>query len=132
MDVIKGEFEKGDDSDPWVKWKQGGIIGGAALAGGVVLTVIGGVVAPTISQGFGAVLQHWEVCNLPLVQNVVKEEPEVKLEDNLLLDANNGGTAFLSKAMAEEEKKLLEARVKEEEILANEAGHLNEIQFFKV
>lgn len=66
------------------------------------------------------------------LQNVVKEEPEVKLEDNLLLDANNGGTAFLSKAMAEEEKKLLEARVKEEEILANEAGHLNEIQFFKV
>lgn len=68
MDVIKGEFEKGDDSDPWVKWKQGGIIGEAALAGGAVLTVIGVVVAPAISQGFGAVLQHWEVCNLPLVQ----------------------------------------------------------------
>lgn len=45
MDVIKGEFEKGDDSDPWVKWKQGGIIGGAALAGGVVLTVIGGKIS---------------------------------------------------------------------------------------
>ncbi|XP_010680797.2 ATP-dependent DNA helicase DDM1 [Beta vulgaris subsp. vulgaris] len=65
-------------------------------------------------------------------EDVVKEEPEVKLEDDLLLDAKNGDIALISKEMAEEEEKLLEARVKEEEKLANEAGDLNEIQFSKL
>ncbi|XP_021758368.1 transmembrane and coiled-coil domain-containing protein 4-like [Chenopodium quinoa] len=55
MDITKGEVEKRDDSDPWVKWKQGGMIGGAALAGGAVLAVSGGVVAPAIAQGLSTV-----------------------------------------------------------------------------
>lgn len=54
------------------------------------------------------------------------------MEDDLLLDAKNGDIALISKVMAEEEEKLLEARVKEEEKLANEAGDLNEIQFSKL
>lgn len=54
------------------------------------------------------------------------------MEDDLLLDAKNGDIALISKEMAEEEEKLLEARVKEEEKLANEAGDLNEIQFSKL
>ncbi|KAL8477780.1 hypothetical protein ACS0TY_029904 [Phlomoides rotata] len=38
----------------WAKWKRGGIIGGAALAGGTLMAVTGGLAAPAIAAGFGA------------------------------------------------------------------------------
>ncbi|KAL1569543.1 transmembrane and coiled-coil domain-containing protein 4-like isoform X4 [Salvia divinorum] len=38
----------------WAKWKRGGIIGGAALAGGTLLAVTGGLAAPAIAAGFSA------------------------------------------------------------------------------
>ena len=43
------------------------------------------------------------------------KEMGVKLEDDTLLDAKNGDTSLISRVMAEEKEKLLEARVKEEE-----------------
>lgn len=55
MDLIKGEVEKRDDADPLAKWKQGGIIGAAAVAGGAVMAVSGGVVAPAVAQGLSAI-----------------------------------------------------------------------------
>ncbi|KAK8940821.1 hypothetical protein KSP39_PZI009703 [Platanthera zijinensis] len=38
----------------WVKWKRGGIIGAAALTGGALLAITGGLAAPAIAAGFGA------------------------------------------------------------------------------
>ncbi|XP_042025195.1 transmembrane and coiled-coil domain-containing protein 4-like isoform X2 [Salvia splendens] len=38
----------------WAKWKRGGVIGGAALAGGTLLAVTGGLAAPAIAAGFSA------------------------------------------------------------------------------
>ncbi|KAF5190662.1 Transmembrane and coiled-coil domain-containing protein, partial [Thalictrum thalictroides] len=38
----------------WSKWKRGGIIGAAALTGGVLLALTGGLAAPAIAAGFGA------------------------------------------------------------------------------
>ncbi|XP_074275283.1 ATP-dependent DNA helicase DDM1-like [Silene latifolia] len=65
-----------------------------------------------------------------------KEEAEVKLEDNVLIDAKNGDSILISKKMAEEEEKLLEARVKEEEteveILPEAPVQLNDTQFSKL
>ncbi|KAK9743441.1 hypothetical protein RND81_03G239600 [Saponaria officinalis] len=55
MDLIKGDVEKRDNSDSLEKWKQGGMIGAAAVAGGALMAVTGGVVAPAVAQGLGAV-----------------------------------------------------------------------------
>ncbi|XP_020532325.1 transmembrane and coiled-coil domain-containing protein 4 isoform X2 [Amborella trichopoda] len=44
------EAEKGK----WSKWKRGGIIGAAALTGGTLLAVTGGLAAPAIAAGFSA------------------------------------------------------------------------------
>ncbi|KAK7250792.1 hypothetical protein RIF29_33469 [Crotalaria pallida] len=38
----------------WAKWKRGGIIGAAALTGGTLLAVTGGLAAPAIAAGLGA------------------------------------------------------------------------------
>ncbi|KAH9622510.1 hypothetical protein KSS87_005654, partial [Heliosperma pusillum] len=68
--------------------------------------------------------------------DVVKEEAEVKLEDTVLIDAKNGDSTLISKKIAEEEEKLQEARVKEEEteieILPEAPVHLNDTQFSKL
>ncbi|XP_042019878.1 transmembrane and coiled-coil domain-containing protein 4-like isoform X3 [Salvia splendens] len=56
MALLK-EKETEDVSHPkskWAKWKRGGIIGGAALAGGTLLAVTGGLAAPAIAAGFSA------------------------------------------------------------------------------
>ncbi|KAL9229450.1 hypothetical protein vseg_004914 [Gypsophila vaccaria] len=69
-------------------------------------------------------------------EDVVKEETEVKVEDDMLVDAKNGDSALISKEMAEEEEKLLEARVKEEqaklENIPKDAAYLNKDQFSKL
>ncbi|KAK9670004.1 hypothetical protein RND81_13G169900 [Saponaria officinalis] len=69
-------------------------------------------------------------------EDVVKEEVEVKSEDDVLVDAKNGDSSLISKEMAEEEEKLLETRVKEEqaelENLPMDAAHLNNVQFSKL
>lgn len=46
----KGSSSKGK----WAKWKRGGIIGAAALTGGALLAITGGLAAPAIAAGFGA------------------------------------------------------------------------------
>ncbi|XP_027360243.1 transmembrane and coiled-coil domain-containing protein 4-like [Abrus precatorius] len=38
----------------WAKWKRGGIIGAAALTGGTLMAVTGGLAAPAIAAGLGA------------------------------------------------------------------------------
>ncbi|KAG0457139.1 hypothetical protein HPP92_021984 [Vanilla planifolia] len=44
----------GSSKNKWAKWKRGGIIGVAALTGGALLAVTGGLAAPAIAAGFGA------------------------------------------------------------------------------
>ncbi|XP_039119471.1 transmembrane and coiled-coil domain-containing protein 4-like isoform X1 [Dioscorea cayenensis subsp. rotundata] len=46
----ENELEK----NKWAKWKRGGIIGAAALTGGALLAITGGLAAPAIAAGFGA------------------------------------------------------------------------------
>ncbi|WCJ32569.1 hypothetical protein M5689_013986 [Euphorbia peplus] len=38
----------------WAKWRRGGIIGAAALTGGTIMAITGGLAAPAIAAGFGA------------------------------------------------------------------------------
>ncbi|KAK9284903.1 hypothetical protein L1049_024084 [Liquidambar formosana] len=38
----------------WAKWRRGGIIGAAALTGGTLMAITGGLAAPAIAAGFGA------------------------------------------------------------------------------
>ncbi|GAV72452.1 DUF726 domain-containing protein [Cephalotus follicularis] len=38
----------------WDKWKRGGIVGAAAITGGTVMAITGGLAAPAIAQGLGA------------------------------------------------------------------------------
>lgn len=38
----------------WAKWKRGGIIGAAAVTGGALMAITGGLAAPAIAAGFGA------------------------------------------------------------------------------
>ncbi|WOG95198.1 hypothetical protein DCAR_0414505 [Daucus carota subsp. sativus] len=38
----------------WAKWKRGGIIGAAAVTGGTLMAITGGLAAPAIAAGFGA------------------------------------------------------------------------------
>ncbi|KAK9285539.1 hypothetical protein L1049_024734 [Liquidambar formosana] len=74
------------------------------------------------------------------MKDICKEKPGVKSEEEipLSLDAKNGDSSLISRAMAEEEEKLLETRVKEEEDVENvkkepeEASRLNDSQFTKL
>lgn len=68
------------------------------------------------------------------MKDVCNEKHGVKLEEEVLLDAKNGDSSLISKAMTEEEEKLLEERVKEEEEVngADKAAHLNDTQFTKL
>ncbi|KAM7524166.1 hypothetical protein LguiA_014068 [Lonicera macranthoides] len=72
-----------------------------------------------------SVLEDEDVCN---------EKHAVKLEEELVLDAKNGDSSLISKAMTEVEEKLLEERVKEEEGVngVDKAPHLNDTQFTKL
>lgn len=57
------------------------------------------------------------------------------MEKDVLLAAKNGDSSLVSKAMAEEEEKLLEARIREEaekEEELEEAPQLNDTQFTKL
>ncbi|XP_008796875.2 transmembrane and coiled-coil domain-containing protein 4-like isoform X1 [Phoenix dactylifera] len=44
----------GSEKSKWARWKRGGIIGAAALTGGALLAVTGGLAAPAIAAGFSA------------------------------------------------------------------------------
>nr|CAB3502254.1 unnamed protein product [Digitaria exilis] len=48
------ERENASPKSKWEKWKRGGIIGAAALTGGALLAITGGLAAPAIAAGFGA------------------------------------------------------------------------------
>ncbi|XP_076916491.1 transmembrane and coiled-coil domain-containing protein STS1-like [Bidens hawaiensis] len=57
MAVLKQEEAKEEDKEPkslWAKWKRGGIIGAAALTGGTLMAISGGLAAPAIAAGFSA------------------------------------------------------------------------------
>ncbi|GAB4848861.1 ATP-dependent DNA helicase ddm1 [Ancistrocladus abbreviatus] len=69
-------------------------------------------------------------------QDVGEPKQEIQLEDEMLLAGENGDSTIISRAMEEEEQKLLEARVKEEqaeiEKKPEEAPNLNDAQFSKL
>ncbi|KAH9610260.1 hypothetical protein KSS87_020386 [Heliosperma pusillum] len=50
---LKQEEAKSEES-PWAKWKRGGIIGAAAVTGGALMAITGGLAAPAIAAGFSA------------------------------------------------------------------------------
>ncbi|KAL6224528.1 hypothetical protein ACLB2K_003383 [Fragaria x ananassa] len=57
MALLKNEEEKEETKSPkskWSKWKRGSIVGAAAVTGGVLLTITGGLAAPAIAAGLGA------------------------------------------------------------------------------
>ncbi|XP_047089221.1 transmembrane and coiled-coil domain-containing protein 4-like [Lolium rigidum] len=57
MAAAKEQEQSGENASPkskWAKWKRGGIIGAAALTGGALLAITGGLAAPAIAAGFGA------------------------------------------------------------------------------
>ncbi|GMH14901.1 hypothetical protein Nepgr_016742 [Nepenthes gracilis] len=58
MALAKEEESKEEGTKPeeskWTKWKRGGIIGAAALTGGALLAITGGLAAPAIAAGFSA------------------------------------------------------------------------------
>ncbi|KAI3747722.1 hypothetical protein L6452_10328 [Arctium lappa] len=57
MAVLKQEEAKEEEQAPkslWTKWKRGGIIGAAALTGGTLMAITGGLAAPAIAAGFSA------------------------------------------------------------------------------
>ncbi|KAL7089828.1 hypothetical protein ACP275_12G002000 [Erythranthe tilingii] len=57
MAILKEEELNSEDKSPestWSKWKRGGIIGAAALTGGTLMAITGGLAAPAIAAGFGA------------------------------------------------------------------------------
>ncbi|KAL3844697.1 hypothetical protein ACJIZ3_002100 [Penstemon smallii] len=57
MALLKEEESKEEaqsPGSPWAKWKRGGIIGAAALTGGALMAITGGLAAPAIAAGFGA------------------------------------------------------------------------------
>ncbi|XP_062102383.1 ATP-dependent DNA helicase DDM1 [Humulus lupulus] len=73
-----------------------------------------------------SVLEEEDTCDI---------KTEVKLEEEIIADAKNGDSLLISKAMVEEEEKLLEARVKEEDEERNkepETPNLNDSQFTKL
>ncbi|KAK8710424.1 hypothetical protein V6N13_145748 [Hibiscus sabdariffa] len=48
------EEESNSAGRKWAKWKRRGIIGAAALTGGTLMAITGGLAAPAIAAGFGA------------------------------------------------------------------------------
>ncbi|RZC66542.1 hypothetical protein C5167_010237 [Papaver somniferum] len=48
------EQESKSPKGKWAAWKRGGIIGAAAITGGTLLAITGGLAAPAIAAGFGA------------------------------------------------------------------------------
>ncbi|XP_027079529.1 transmembrane and coiled-coil domain-containing protein 4-like [Coffea eugenioides] len=57
MALLKDEESKEEKQSPqssWSKWKRGGIIGAAALTGGTLMAITGGLAAPAIAAGFSA------------------------------------------------------------------------------
>ncbi|XP_073304136.1 uncharacterized protein [Primulina huaijiensis] len=57
MALLKEEESKEETRSPersWAKWKHGGIIGAAALTGGTLMAITGGLAAPAIAAGFSA------------------------------------------------------------------------------
>ncbi|KAL4351376.1 hypothetical protein GQ457_06G039630 [Hibiscus cannabinus] len=48
------EEESNSSGRKWAKWKRRGIIGAAALTGGTLMAITGGLAAPAIAAGFGA------------------------------------------------------------------------------
>ncbi|KAL6345185.1 hypothetical protein AAG906_015668 [Vitis piasezkii] len=48
------EEETQSPKSQWTKWKRGGIIGAAALTGGTLMAITGGLAAPAIAAGFSA------------------------------------------------------------------------------
>lgn len=55
--ALKEEVSKEETRSPessWAKWKRGGIIGAAALTGGTLMAITGGLAAPAIAAGFSA------------------------------------------------------------------------------
>ncbi|XP_058009151.1 uncharacterized protein LOC110639583 isoform X2 [Hevea brasiliensis] len=58
MAIAKEEESKQEASQSaeskWAKWKRGGIIGAAAITGGTLLAITGGLAAPAIAAGFSA------------------------------------------------------------------------------
>ncbi|CAN8271200.1 unnamed protein product [Cochlearia groenlandica] len=48
------EEETLSPNSQWNKWKRGGIVGAAALTGGTLMAITGGLAAPAIAAGFGA------------------------------------------------------------------------------
>lgn len=57
MALLNDEVSKEETRSPessWAKWKRGGIIGAAALTGGTLMAITGGLAAPAIAAGFSA------------------------------------------------------------------------------
>ncbi|KAF2312364.1 hypothetical protein GH714_034374 [Hevea brasiliensis] len=58
MAIAKEEESKQEASQSaeskWAKWKRGGIIGAAAITGGTLMAITGGLAAPAIAAGFSA------------------------------------------------------------------------------
>ncbi|QCD91018.1 SWI/SNF-related matrix-associated actin-dependent regulator of chromatin subfamily A member 5 [Vigna unguiculata] len=65
-------------------------------------------------------------------EDVCAPKDELKLEEELIADVIDDGSSLVSKTMAEEEVKLLNARIKEEEMQCEEAPDLNDTQFNKL
>lgn len=61
----------------------------------------------------------------------MKEQCNLKVEEEVFVEAKNGDASLISISMAEEEEKLLKSRMKEEEIekAAAEEAQLDESQF---
>ncbi|KAK8444747.1 hypothetical protein SEVIR_9G193900v4 [Setaria viridis] len=59
MAAAKEEEQSRENSSPssrWENWKRGGIIGAAALTGGTLMAISGGLAAPAIAAGFTALV----------------------------------------------------------------------------
>ncbi|XP_058777785.1 uncharacterized protein LOC131652035 [Vicia villosa] len=57
MAILKEQIsnkETQSNESSWAKWKRGGIIGAAALTGGTLMAITGGLAAPAIAAGLGA------------------------------------------------------------------------------
>ncbi|CAJ1973246.1 unnamed protein product [Sphenostylis stenocarpa] len=59
--IINSASKEGDQEEQsvgsetsWDKWKRGGIIGAAAVTGGTLMAITGGLAAPAIAHGLGA------------------------------------------------------------------------------
>ncbi|TKY75216.1 membrane protein F35D11.3 [Spatholobus suberectus] len=58
MNSVSKEGDKEEESvvseTSWDKWKRGGIIGAAAVTGGTIMAITGGLATPAIAHGLGA------------------------------------------------------------------------------